>query len=348
MQHYTHAHFILRCIEIARNGGKKVSPNPMVGALLVENNEIIGEGYHETYGKAHAEVNAFSSVKKENLHRITNATLYVSLEPCNIYGKTPPCTSLIIDNKIKKVVISTQDVSPEVNGCGVTLLQNEGIEVLQHIMTEEGKILVKQRSTFVSQKRPYTILKLAISEDGFYASHDRANNWLSSPLTSRLTHKWRSEVDAILVGTDTASIDNPLLDTRFFPGKNPLKYVLDKNNSLHDDLLLFNEPNVAKKFTSNYKYINDVEICLDKKQSLDLNEISTYFYNQNIGSLLVEGGGKLIQSYLDSNLWDELRVIVTKKRLKEGKYIQFNHLKKSTSYILGDDLITIYLREETC
>ena len=173
MKQYTHAHFILRCIEIARNGGQKVSPNPMVGSLLVENNEIIGEGFHAEYGKAHAEVNAFSSVKKENFHRIENAILYVSLEPCNIFGKTPPCTSLVLDKKVKKVVISTQDVSPEVNGNGVKKLTNGGIEVIEGVLEESGKLLVKQRSVFVTKKRPYTILKLAISEDGFYASNEK-------------------------------------------------------------------------------------------------------------------------------------------------------------------------------
>jgi diaminohydroxyphosphoribosylaminopyrimidine deaminase/5-amino-6-(5-phosphoribosylamino)uracil reductase len=347
MKHYTHAHFILRCIEIARNGGQKVSPNPMVGSLLVENNEIIGEGYHANYGKAHAEVNAFSSVKNENLHRIENATLYVSLEPCNIFGKTPPCTDLIIDKKVKKVVISTQDVSPEVNGNGVKVLQNGGIEVIQHVLTKAGQNLVKQRSIFVTKKRPYTILKLAISEDGFYASNKKVNTWLSSPITARLTHKWRSEADAILVGTETALIDNPLLNTRYFPNKNPLKFVLDKYNSLSDNLLMFNEPEVAKRFTSKSSKFNDVQMSLNKKQELDLNEIATYFYSQNISSLLVEGGGKLIQSYLQSNLWDELRVINTKKRLKEGKEIPLKNLNKSASYILGDDRIDIYLREET-
>jgi diaminohydroxyphosphoribosylaminopyrimidine deaminase/5-amino-6-(5-phosphoribosylamino)uracil reductase len=254
---------------------------------------------------------------------------------------------LIIENKIKKVVISTQDVSPEVNGNGVNLLQNDGIEVIQDIITEKGKVLVKQRSVFVTKKRPYTILKLAISEDGFYASQEKVNTWLSSPITSRLTHKWRSEVDAILVGTDTALIDNPLLDTRFFPGRSPLKYVMDKYNSLPEHLNLFHEPNVAKRFTLKMRTINDVQIGLDKNESLDLNEISTYFYRQNIGSLLVEGGGKLIQSYLESNLWDELRLIRTKKRLKEGKEIHWKNLNKSASYVLGDDLIEIYLREET-
>jgi len=347
MKQYTHAHFILRCIEIARNGGQKVSPNPMVGSLLVENNEIIGEGYHENYGKAHAEVNAFSNVKNKNLHRIENATLYVSLEPCNIFGKTPPCTSLIIEKKVKKVVISTQDVSPEVNGAGVKLLHNGGIEVIQNILTNAGKNLVKQRSIFVTKKRPYTILKLVVSEDGFYASNEKINTWLSSPITARLTHKWRSESDAILVGTDTALIDNPLLNTRYFPNKNPLKYVLDKYNSLPDNLLMFNEPDVAKRFTSKISKFNDVQISLNEKQELDLNEISSYFYSQNIGSLLVEGGGKLIQSYLQCNLWDELRVIITKKRLKEGKEIQLKNLNKSSSYILGDDRIEIYLREES-
>lgn len=348
MKQYTHAHFILRCIEIARNGGQKVSPNPMVGSLLVENNEIIGEGYHENYGKSHAEVNAFASVKNENLHRIENATLYVSLEPCNIFGKTPPCTSLILEKKVKKVVISTQDVSPEVNGAGVKLLQNGGIEVIQNVLAKAGQNLVKQRSVFVTKKRPYTILKLAVSEEGFYASDEKVNTWLSSPITSRLTHKWRSESDAIIIGTYTALIDNPLLNTRNFPSKNPIKYVLDKNNSLPENLHVFNFPDVAKKFTSKSKNFNDVQINLNEKQELDLNEISTYFYSQNIGSLLVEGGGKLIQSYLKSNLWDEFRVIFTKKRLKEGKEIQLKNLKKSASYTLGDDRIEIYLREENC
>jgi diaminohydroxyphosphoribosylaminopyrimidine deaminase/5-amino-6-(5-phosphoribosylamino)uracil reductase len=346
MKQYTHAHFILRCIEIARNGGKKVSPNPMVGSLLVENNEIIGEGYHENYGKAHAEVNAFSSVKNENLHRIQNATLYVSLEPCNIYGKTPPCTSLILEKKVKKVVISTQDVSPEVNGTGVKLLQNGGIEVIQNILTKAGQNLVKQRSVFVTKRRPYTILKLAVSEDGFYASNQKVNTWLSSPITARLTHKWRGDSDAILVGTDTALIDNPLLNTRYFPNKNPLKFVLDKYNSLPASLLMFNEPDVAKRFTSKSSKFNDIQIGLNDNQELDLYEISSYFFSQNIGSLLVEGGGKLIQSYLQSDLWDELRVIITKKRLKEGKEIQLKNLNKSASYNLGEDRIEIYLREE--
>lgn len=347
MKQYTHAYFILRCIEIARNGGQKVSPNPMVGSVLVENNEIIGEGFHAEYGKAHAEVNAFSTVKKENFHRIKNATLYVSLEPCNIYGKTPPCTSLIIDNNIKKIVISTQDVSPEVNGNGVKKLHNEGIEVIEGVLEKTGKSLVKQRSIFVTKKRPYTILKLAISEDGFYASNEKINTWLSSPATSRLTHKWRGEADAILVGYNTAMIDNPLLDTRFFPGKNPLKYVLDKHNSLPDNLNLFNKPNVAKRFTLKSKYIKDVQIGLDKNNSLDLKEISAYFYSQNIANLLVEGGGKLIQSYLELNLWDELRVISTKKRLLSGKKVHLNNLNKASSFRLGDDLIEIYLKEET-
>lgn len=346
MKQYTHAHFILRCIEIARNGGQKVSPNPMVGSLLVENNEIIGEGYHENYGKAHAEVNAFSAVKNENLHRIENAILYVSLEPCNVFGKTPPCTSLILDKKVKKVVISTQDVSPEVNGTGVKLLQNGGIEVIQQVLSKDGQNLVKQRSVFVTKKRPYTILKLVISEDGFYASNEKVNTWLSSPITARLTHKWRGESDAILVGTDTALIDNPLLNTRYFPNKNPLKFVLDKYNSLPASLLMFNEPDVAKRFTSKSSKFNDIQIGLNDNQELDLYEISSYFFSQNIGSLLVEGGGKLIQSYLQSDLWDELRVIITKKRLKEGKEIQLKNLNKSASYNLREDRIEIYLREE--
>ncbi|MEY3323091.1 MAG: hypothetical protein RLZZ417_2674 [Bacteroidota bacterium] len=344
MKQYTHAHFILRCIEIARNGGKKVSPNPMVGSVLVENGEIIGEGFHQEYGKAHAEVNAISQVKHVHSDRLKNATLYVSLEPCNIFSKTPPCTHLIVDKKIKKVVISALDVTPEVNGNGVRLLEEQNIEVIQNILIEKGKELVKQRSIFVTEKRPYTILKLAVSKDGFYASNEPINTWLSSPVTSRLTHKWRGESDAILVGTKTALIDNPTLDTRYFPGKNPLKFVLDRNHVLPDQLSLFQEPNVAKRISSQKLNKNDVAIELNQQGNLSLENISSFLFSQNIGSLLVEGGGKLIQSYLETDLWDELRIIRTEKYLMKGKSIHMNGLIIHHSYKIGKDLIEIYLK----
>lgn len=342
MKQYTHAHFILRCIELARNGGKKVSPNPMVGSVLVENNKIIGEGFHEEYGKAHAEVNAFLQVKEEYLHRIKDATLYVSLEPCNVFGKTPPCTNLIIEKKVKKVAISALDDSPEVNGKGISLLENHGIEVVQNVLNDKGRALVKQRSIFVTKKRPYTILKLAVSKDGFYASELNINTWLSSPITSRLTHKWRGENDAILVGTKTALIDNPILDTRYFPGKNPIKFVLDRDHVLPNSLNLFKEPEETKIFTAKKIAENNIEIGINSKGNLSLKEISAFLYTQNIGSLLVEGGGKLIQSYLETDLWDELRIIRTEKKMVKGKKIQMNGLEKSQSFFLGKDLIEIY------
>jgi len=343
MKQYTHAHFILRCIEIARNGGKKVSPNPMVGSVLVENNEIIGEGFHAEYGKAHAEVNTFLSVKSEHLSRIKQATLYVSLEPCNVFGKTPPCTDLIIEKKVKNVVISSLDVSPEVNGNGVRIIEDKGIPVLKDVLSEKGNLLVKQRSVFVTKKRPYTILKLAVSQDGFYAANQSVNTWLSSPVTSRLTHKWRGDVDAILVGTKTAQIDNPRLDTRFFPGQNPIKFVLDKNHSLPGNLLMFNEPEVATRITSQKLFENDIPVKSDKQGNLDLKELSSILYSRNIGSLLVEGGGKLIQSYLDTNLWDELRIIKTDKRLSNGKKITLGALNVWKRFTLDKDVIEIYL-----
>jgi diaminohydroxyphosphoribosylaminopyrimidine deaminase/5-amino-6-(5-phosphoribosylamino)uracil reductase len=346
MKQYTHAHFILRCIEIARNGGKKVSPNPMVGSVLVENNEIIGEGFHAEYGKAHAEVNTFLSVKPHNKSRIPNATLYVSLEPCNIFGKTPPCTKLIIENKVKKVVISSLDVSPEVNGNGVRIIENHGIQIIRDILSEEGNQLVKQRSVFVTRKRPYTILKLVISKDGYYASAQPVNTWLSSPVTSRLTHKWRGEVDAILVGTKTAQIDNPMLDTRFFPSKNPLKFVLDKNHSLPQHLIMFNVPEVATRITYQKRYDHDMPVKLNKQGALDLQDLSDNLYARNIGSLLVEGGGKLIQSYLASGLWDELRIIRTNKKLFRGKKIKFDAFNISQSFTLDNDVIEIYRNNE--
>jgi diaminohydroxyphosphoribosylaminopyrimidine deaminase/5-amino-6-(5-phosphoribosylamino)uracil reductase len=333
-------------MEIAANGGKKVSPNPNVGSVLVENNEIIGEGFHAEYGKAHAEVLAFSSVKEENQYRIPAATLYVSLEPCNIQGKTPPCTQLIIDKKVARVVISALDYSPLVNGRGVRLLKEHHIDVVERVLNDKGETLVRPRTIFVLKKRPYTILKLALSKDGFYAADEAVNSWLTAPVTSRLTHKWRSEADAILIGTNTALIDNPILDTRYFPGKNPLKFVLDRNHLLSDDLTLFQSPHGATRFCSQKISAHDIHIGPDHRGNLSLEEIATYFYQQNISRLLVEGGGKLIQSYLETDFWDELRIIRTEKNLVKGKKIFMDDLKKSTSFYLGKDLIEIYLNEK--
>ncbi len=216
--------YVQRCFDMAVLGVDKVSPNPMVGAILVHKNRIIGEGYHEKFGQAHAEVNALRNVEPSDKKYISSSTLYVSLEPCCIHGNTPPCTDLIIKNGIPEVVISCLDQTPKVAGEGVGKLKRSGINVFEGLLKQKGERLSNIRNTFVTEERPYIILKYAQSLDGFIGKPDR-QVWLTNSVSKRLVHKWRQEADAIIVGTNTALIDNPKLTTRYFSGSCPLRIV---------------------------------------------------------------------------------------------------------------------------
>ncbi|MDX1667650.1 MAG: bifunctional diaminohydroxyphosphoribosylaminopyrimidine deaminase/5-amino-6-(5-phosphoribosylamino)uracil reductase RibD, partial [Saprospiraceae bacterium] len=228
-----------RCFELARLGAGRVSPNPMVGAVLVSDGRIIGEGYHQAYGEAHAEVNAIRSVIPEERDLISRSTLYVSLEPCCVYGKTPPCTDLIIRHEIPRVRVSCLDLSPQVSGKGIGLLREAGIDVQVGLLSEEGRKLASTRTTYVLRKRPYIILKFAVTSDGIFCPGDELQYWITQPATKRLVHRWRSECDAILVGRKTAIIDNPRLDNRHFHGPSPLRIVIDPRSTLTDEIELF-------------------------------------------------------------------------------------------------------------
>ena len=309
--------FINRCLELASKGLENVSPNPMVGSVIVYKNKIIGEGFHQNYGKAHAEVNAIASVKDKSL--LSKSTLYVNLEPCAHFGKTPPCSNLIIEHKIPKVVIGCVDTFSEVSGKGIDRMKNAGIEVVVGILEKESRELNKRFFNFHEKKRPYIILKWAESKDGFIAPKDQtAPFWMTSNDSKKLVHQWRSEEDAILVGRITAEKDNPSLTVREVKGKNPTRIVIDKDLKLSKKLNLFN--NEAK--TIIFNDLKTKEINSNFYLKIDFNNliksILQELYKQKIQSLIIEGGAKTLQSFIDKKLWDEARIFTANKTLVEG------------------------------
>lgn len=311
--------YIRRCIELASNGLCNAAPNPMVGAVIVHNGKIIGEGYHAKCGEGHAEVNAIRSVKDETL--LKEATIYVSLEPCSHYGKTPPCADLIISKGIPRVVVGCIDPFSQVSGRGIHKLREAGIDVTVGVLEEECKNLIRRFVTFNTQKRPYITLKWAESADG-YIDINRENGSpvvLSTPVTSMYVHKQRAEHKAILVGRRTALLDNPSLTTRNWYGKNPLRLVIDRNLTLPAELKLFDHSTPTMVFTEKQKNSEDnlEYVALDFSKDI-LPQICTVLYDRKIQSLLVEGGTTLLQSFIDSELWDEIFVEHSEKVLYEG------------------------------
>ncbi len=315
-----HESYMQRCLDIAVQGMGHVAPNPMVGCVIVHNGAIIGEGYHQKYGEAHAEVNAIASVSNKELLR--ESTLYVNLEPCSHYGKTPPCSDLIVRSQIPRVVIGSSDPNPLVAGKGIAKLRNAGVEVTCDILKESADFLNRRFLTFFTKKRPYIILKWAQSADGFIAPADNRQVWLSNELSQKLVHKWRSEEQAIMVGTNTARIDNPELTVRLWKGKNPLRVVIDKDLSLPIGNLLFNDKADTIVFNSreNSKQKNIEKIKIDFKASLP-QQVLGKLYERGISSLIIEGGAVLLNSFIEANLWDEARIFKTTAMLHSGKTV---------------------------
>jgi diaminohydroxyphosphoribosylaminopyrimidine deaminase/5-amino-6-(5-phosphoribosylamino)uracil reductase len=282
----------------------------MVGAVIVHEDRIIGEGYHMRYGEAHAEVIAINqAIELGNEQYLKESTIYVSLEPCSHFGKTPPCADLIIKHRISNVVIGCRDPFPEVNGKGIETLKHAGINVISGVLEEECKALNKQFFTFHEKKRPYIILKWAETANGMIGFANGNRLFITNELTNRLVHKWRSEVSGIMVGTNTALMDDPQLTNRFWPGKSPTRIVLDINLRLPPQLKLFDGSvqtivlNAMKHSdTDNIQYLH-----IDKDNVLD--SVMKSLYEKNIQSVMIEGGTVLLQSFIDSGLWDEARVI---------------------------------------
>lgn len=319
----SHELYMQRCLELAALGMGSVSPNPMVGAVIVHEERIIGEGYHRQYGHAHAEVNAVNSVlsKYDDAEQLLGgSTIYVSLEPCAHYGKTPPCADLIIKHRIPKVVVGCRDPFDQVNGKGIEKLQQEGIEVITSVLEAECKWLNRRFFTRVQQKRPYVILKWAQTADGFFAPADKNQFWITGEESCRLVHQWRSEEDAILVGKNTAAIDNPQLNTRLWPGKSPKRVVIDRrlelNQALHVydqsvETIVFNE--VKTDIDGKIKYI-----ALEDFDRFVPQYILFQLYLQDIPSVIIEGGAYTLNSFIEAGLWDEARIFTGKAVLAQG------------------------------
>lgn len=306
-----HEQYMQQCLELAAKGLGSVAPNPMVGSVVVHNGNIIGQGYHQQYGGPHAEVNAVNSVAEKSL--LKDSTIYVNLEPCAHYGQTPPCAELIASLGIPNVVVGHLDPNPLVAGKGVAILEGAGCKVTHGVLAEAGRALNKRFLTFFEQKRPYVILKWAQSSDGFIdavrSTAETPPVWITSPASKTLVHQWRSEEPAILVGTNTALLDNPRLNVREVNGTNPTRVVLDLNGRLPDSLHLFagEQPTLviskeAKASGTNLEYAT-----VNSAKPL-VTQVLDALYQRKLQSVIVEGGSQTLQAFLDANAWDEARV----------------------------------------
>jgi len=347
MKAYTSDEFFMnRCIELAKMGKGNVAPNPMVGAVIVHNNKIIGEGYHKIYGGPHAEVNAINQVIDKTL--LEDSIIYVSLEPCAHTGKTPPCADLIVKHNIRKVVIGMVDPFARVNGLGIKKLKSNGAEVIIGVLNKECINLNREFITFHTQKRPHIILKWAQTKDGFIdrirnPEDKQEPNWITNEACRALVHKWRSEISSILVGTNTAHTDNPNLDVRTWSGSSPIRIVFDRTLRLPNTLNLFN-----KKQTT--LVIN--EIKNEQSQKLEYikipfnqNFISSFnnlLYNRKISSVLIEGGLATLKLFIENNYWDEARVFIGNKLFDEGVPAPKIYSVNSMEFKLDDSTLIIH------
>lgn len=323
----THEQYMRRCLELAQLGRGKVAPNPLVGSVIVYEGKIIGEGWHQQYGGPHAEVNAINSVADKSV--LPQSTVYVNLEPCAHFGKTPPCADLLIKHAVGKVVVGMVDPFSEVAGKGISKLKAAGIEVIVGVLEGECKELNKRFIVFNEQKRPYIILKWAQTTDGFIAPDAQTisreeylnQRHITGKTVQALVHKWRGEEAAIMVGTRTAMLDNPRLDTRAYPGNNPLRVIIDKENSLPLSLNIFDGTQPTVMFTSKQNSAapnSQTEFVTINFEQPVWPQILTELYTRKVQSIIVEGGLVTLQYLFDAGLWDELNVFTAPKLLYAG------------------------------
>ncbi|MBX2897236.1 MAG: bifunctional diaminohydroxyphosphoribosylaminopyrimidine deaminase/5-amino-6-(5-phosphoribosylamino)uracil reductase RibD [Cyclobacteriaceae bacterium] len=308
--------YMLRCLELARLGTGSVSPNPLVGCVIVKNEKIIGEGWHRQYGGPHAEVNAVNCVADKS--QLAGSTVYVNLEPCSHFGKTPPCADLLISHKVGKVVIANTDTNTLVAGKGLAKLKAAGIQVVQGILEQQGRELNKRFFTFHEKQRPYIILKWAQTLDGFIARSNYESKWISNELSRLVVHKWRSEEDAVLVGTKTAAHDNPVLTVRDWSGRNPVRIVIDRFLRLPDKLSLFDGSvkTICYNVLKHEEHTNLTLIRLSETNFLE--SLLEHLFSIGIQSVIVEGGSTTLSLFINAGLWDEARVFTSTRQFYSG------------------------------
>lgn len=340
--------YMRRCLELAMMGMGSVSPNPLVGCVIVSGDKIIGEGYHAQFGEAHAEVNAVKDVIEKYGDQaavlLTSATAYVSLEPCAHFGKTPPCADLLIKHRVKKVVIGNKDPFESVDGKGMQKLRDAGIEVVSGVLEQECSQLNRRFFTRIRKQRPYIILKWATTADGYFAPKNAVQEWISGPLARKLVHKWRTEEDAILVGKLTAMADNPQLSAREWEGKNPVRILIDRHlqvpesHHIFDNLVktvIFNEYKTEVHNNIHYIQMEDMQYYLPQKIAFQL-------YLMDIQSVIVEGGANILNQFIHAGLWDEARVFSSDRIWRGGiSSPQVNGLIIDQLNI-GNDKLTVF------
>jgi len=344
-----------RCLALAKNGLGKTYPNPMVGSVIVHDGKIIGEGWHQKAGEPHAEVNAINSVKDKK--HLSKSTIYVNLEPCSHYGKTPPCANLIVDMGIKNVVIGSLDYNNEVHGKGILHLQKNGCNVIVGVLEDECKDFNKRFFTFHQKKRPYVVLKWAETKDGYIFPNEPENKekelknlkpiWISNSYSLQLVHKWRTEEQAILVGTNTVLKDNPRLNARDFNGNSPFRVVIDRELKISNDYNLLDKSSVTLILTEKQISPNKENLLyrkLDFSKSI-VPQICDVLYRENVQSILIEGGAQTLQSFINENLWDEARIFIGNLNFEKGlpaptikgKIILEKNILQDTLTILRND-----------
>ena len=330
-----------RCLNLAENGLGKTYPNPIVGSVIVHENKIIGEGWHHKAGCPHAEINAIKSVKDKSL--LQDSTLYVNLEPCSHEGKTPPCVDAIITYKIPRVVVGSIDPNSKVAGNGIKILKDNGCEVKQSVLEKESKFINRRFFTYHIKKRPYIILKWAQTLDCYISPLEKKKEnkifWISNEKSIQKTHKWRSEEAAILVGVQTVISDDPMLTTRKWSGNNPTRLILDPNNRIPKESNLYNDD--KKTIFFNKRMIRSENPLKNHVllKPFNLKSFFNYCYDKEIQSLIVEGGRKTLQNFINKGYWDEARVFTSNKKLNKGiPSPKFEYKKIKSIYILDDKL----------
>ena len=344
--------YMQRCLELAKLGMGNVSPNPMVGCVIVHEHKIIGEGYHQKIGEAHAEVNAINNVFANYGDvapaLLKNATAYVSLEPCAHFGKTPPCADLLVRHELKKVIIGNTDPFSAVNGKGIEKLKNAGIEVITGVLEVGCSYLNRRFFTRIKKQRPFIILKWAQTADGYFAPTDGSQEWITGELAKQLSHTWRGEEDAILVGKNTALIDNPRLTNRNIDGKNPIRIVVDRDLSFppthhlyntEAKTIIFNEVKTDVVENIHFVQMEDMKFYLAQKIAFQL-------FLMDIQSVIIEGGINILNQFIEAGLWDEARIFTSNSTWGQGLIapeISGNVVEKMP---LGDDRLTIYTNKK--
>ncbi|RQP17273.1 bifunctional diaminohydroxyphosphoribosylaminopyrimidine deaminase/5-amino-6-(5-phosphoribosylamino)uracil reductase RibD [Parapedobacter defluvii] len=345
-----HEAYMRRCLELAQLGMGSVSPNPMVGAVLVHGGRIVAEDFHRKFGGPHAEALVMVDVQRRYGERAADlfrsATMYVSLEPCAHYGKTPPCAKLLADHQVARVVIACRDPFDKVNGLGVSILKEAGVEVIEGVLERDASWINRRFMTRVRHQRPYIILKWAQTADGYMAPSDRTQRWITGEVAQQLVHRWRSEEDAVLVGTKTALMDHPQLTVRKWQGKNPKRILVDKYLAVSPHTALFDGSaetivfNASRSdWTENVKYIEleDMDWYLPQK-------IAYQLYLMDIQSLIVEGGRNTLDLFIDAGLWDEARVFTSRDTWGAGISSPALHAAPGESHSIGPDRLDIYYR----